>query len=932
MYCTKCGAKIEEGTKFCPQCGAPVTGSEKKSETGANKSTAASSTKGGNPKVFAAAAALIILCVITLPKLFGGSKKASSASEAKLTTISEAFTENTAIDENASVQETVSLSDGASSQSESVDSISSTADFTAYAVTDSEASGTTPDNAEYNDSTGEEIVDEHETASDLDAATIAAYANFETVLNSQEDDVSYLQTYQRLINVIRVNQTAQYDNTCFGLYYIDADAIPELIIGTNEQYAGLSLDSDAYEAAYIGFTVRDGKVVQFLNATAQQSYYFYLIPYENYFYIGFNACICKLGNNSSEAEFIKERDAYSSDPVDHLPFAATGLNTAPSETRIMFLTLQGMLNCMDISEDYEPTEYILRSWDDKDEYDALRAEFLETYADVWENIPTLIADYSSQSDSEEGETEYSMDDLLEIGEDLNEAYQTFSNEFPGAADAVAVEAGLELGTNYLEFSAIRGVTNYLLGDSETASDLRSAAFGVLYALAMNALENRPKTAPSNSLYPVAVSENYALVTTLGGMESALKAYRTLEGYTLVSDALNEQIDRAPYASATASAMYAALGVYEYRWSVQKKAYLATADGIELNRRLLYCNEYFIIDKDDHVCASFFLGDKNADSEPDYASINDYGDISLAADGDSGCIILDKDGNVLFESTVDEAAVNNVCYFSVNPSRNVLRLTSGSSFEDGDYNVLELVHADGAADEIIKARNINVHNPYESKDYYYVDYQPLGSDTKEEKYIDMATGELITENEYLSIRNNSQEETEQTLPDWANALEKAAVVNDEYIMDYDHNKLCTYAGEEVADLSAGHGVEELYYNEDLDSYWIVTWSGYFYILDKNMQKTFEPIQIGQDVEYEFSQYGLFADSKDEEEAMLLYDSTGKDVLRFPGLEISTGWFSKDWRDTDWICGSKYIGWVNLHTQEYLYMSFGTENSVRILLPG
>ena len=135
-----------------------------------------------------------------------------------------------------------------------------------------------------------------------------------------------------------------------------------------------------------------------------------------------------------------------------------------------------------------------------------------------------------------------------------------------------------------------------------------------------------------------------------------------------------------------------------------------------------------------------------------------------------------------------------------------------------------------------------------------------------------------------------------------------------------------------------------------NYWIVTNSGWYYVLNDSFEQTLEPVKFEETESYLLTGYGLLiAKNKDysldtvtyddfmesymnsfmpdeteeetNDERFALYDATGEVVLEVPG---SVSIYNNQSDDLDhFIFGDAWVGWVNLKTRESMILDLPDE---------
>ena len=156
------------------------------------------------------------------------------------------------------------------------------------------------------------------------------------------------------------------------------------------------------------------------------------------------------------------------------------------------------------------------------------------------------------------------------------------------------------------------------------------------------------------------------------------------------------------------------------------------------------------------------------------------------------------------------------------------------------------------------------------------------------------------------------------------------------------------GKKAASVDAGRGVKDIIYENG--NYWIVTNSGWYYVLNDSFEQTLEPVKFEETESYLLTGYGLLiAKNKDysldtvtyddfmesymnsfmpdeteeetNDERFALYDATGEVVLEVPG---SVSIYNNQSDDLDhFIFGDAWVGWVNLKTRESMILDLPDE---------
>ena len=357
--------------------------------------------------------------------------------------------------------------------------------------------------------------------------------------------------------------------------------------------------------------------------------------------------------------------------------------------------------------------------------------------------------------------------------------------------------------------------------------------------------------------------------------------------------------------------------------------------------------YSIIDKDDNVSGSFLAARDDL-----YASLNADGmcSIWLYETGDSikyewgrifddSCrfhIIMDKEGKILFQNDAEAAEDGSrSTYSDITPSGNVYKKTFLSDYEHGDYQVLEYVQTDGKSKKLLEGGYINMHKLVaetgDLMDPFYIPGQGVSNyyeyecgyadndSTCVSGVLDLTTGELITKEEYeerTTVEKEQAQDTEAEMPELETAesvIENATMLNEDYVLY--GNAIYDRSGKVAAELTEGLGVRDILSCDG--KYWIVTESGWYYVLDDKFQKIAEPVEIPEEADYELTKYGLLAAGYAEDEEgsgygyTYLYDESGTmTALSEKSKNINVQGFLLD--------GGK-SGCINLNTKKVVLLS-------------
>ena len=140
------------------------------------------------------------------------------------------------------------------------------------------------------------------------------------------------------------------------------------------------------------------------------------------------------------------------------------------------------------------------------------------------------------------------------------------------------------------------------------------------------------------------------------------------------------------------------------------------------------------------------------------------------------------------------------------------------------------------------------------------------------------------------------------------------LNEQYVIN--NSIIYDNSGNEVKKLEDGRGVQGILYTNN--QYWIVTNSGWYYILDDNFTEVLKPVELPTDMTFHLTQYGLLIETWKENEdegrqqVVYLYNEKGEVVLEMSNVTIKTDLHG-------FILGNEKTGWTNLHTKKLMLVS-------------
>ena len=615
-----------------------------------------------------------------------------------------------------------------------------------------------------------------------------------------------------------------------------------------------------------------------------------------------------------------------------------------------------------------------------------------------------------------------FDEYGELKEDFKNAlgtteefYQALNELDPNLKNVVSDEIAFEYGNTPLEYYLINKGVGTVLADNDTGRELRSmieqAGLALAESFTIWAMESS-QTTRKDAVMPVAVSNEYALVRSLGNINEMLEEIEIDSCYRIAKKVFDERQKAIGYFDESVeeylitsgqepfevqklgennkgrqkaisearkewndalyewkSAFLNNLGIkgkdaellikasnqndeydYEeyheiygyYEDEMDGESYAGDDEETENINPSGYQYVYSIIDKNGKVYGSFLSAYSVAT-----ALINDDGMCSFTAYEDEYYydsvihhVIIDKDANVLFRNGEENG--NSIVYDEVTPSGNVLKKTMKSDFEHGDYEVLEFVKQDGSAKKLMEGGYVNL-SPMNEEEYsfgflmesekhcsdYYIFHCGYEDDRTSDTdgVIDMKTGKLITGDEYEEMLKKLNDQKLASFgvdvdmeplggDDEDNPLKHGMRINDSYVIYQDI--VYDNSGKKVKELNAGRGVKNILYADGY--YWIVSNSGWYYVLDDDFKQILEPVKFDDDIRYSLTGYGLMVESvikNDEfysgETKFTLYDEKGNAAIELQG-EINL-----DGNTYGFIFGNEKVGWVNLNTKEMMLIT-------------
>lgn len=615
-----------------------------------------------------------------------------------------------------------------------------------------------------------------------------------------------------------------------------------------------------------------------------------------------------------------------------------------------------------------------------------------------EQIEELEDIYNTSYEDEKSALKYYIPAYIESYDEygnIKEAFQELSgvtenfldavNEYdPNLKNIVAEDAGTRFGNSPLESYFIEKGVSAVLSDSEFGKEVRSmmenVVLGTAESLFIWALDSGKEDAiRKDAMIPVDAEGDYALVRSYGSIGGMLDQLEINSGYSIAKQALEERLEIIEneyslmpddFWSEDIEETFNAYKISEnyqgrrnalsqeieewdeaaYQWKsdfltrigiTDVDAILQNDENTEYAQEMMSKFVYSIVDKEGKVYSSFLVandslgGTINADGMCSVWNGSMYGGFDKLSDERIPHVIMDKEGNILFENDTEDG--EGSIFYEVTPSGNVLKKTFKSDFDHGDYQVLEFVKPDGTSKKLMEGEYIylekkvvGVKPGYRAKNYctdYYAYTCGYSDDSSSETtgVIDMSTGKLLTNNEYEELERTELKKiagTEGKMDDFGIEVEnnpEGIRMNEDYVICGD--SVYDNSGKIVKELDQGRGVKDILYGSS--RYWIVTESGYYYVLDENFSEILEPVKLPDQDSYTMTEYGvLVTESREDEDGygvnvLYLYDESGEATELF---EVSSDLYVNGFMAhcEDWS-GQAHTAGVNLYSKETVMLS-------------
>lgn len=511
-------------------------------------------------------------------------------------------------------------------------------------------------------------------------------------------------------------------------------------------------------------------------------------------------------------------------------------------------------------------------------------EYKENYNYVFDHQSEIVAAYYQESSAELANN---------IKGTLNAVRDIVAAVDPKIIDMIAMDAAVDNADSFLGMHLIYSGVNAYFSDSELGRGLRDVSESLILSAVANSYGTGAKAVRKDSLAFCASSMDYALMQTKGTINEIVTQMSVDSGYTSAIPALDwyyneifelqsqdimDDIEIMWNGNGDQEAVQIKWDAFRGRmdaaqdckqsWNTALKewtgAFLHDA-GIDTDVDALTVEDankriYALFDRTGKQHGAFTASDLTNVTILDDGSVIYQEGLNLE---NANLIKRDIDGNVLASYlNVNLKGYNSLSSYSRLAScGNVLRRTTRSDFEIGDYQVLELVRPDGSAETICEVKTLEGVNPVTNhyylgpgrnnigwipeqmpcSDFFAIECAALeGGHLKQ--IIDMRTGKTYTTSEYIDqFGDNTQNGT---------------YLNDQYVIDseykvYDKDDMST----PVVELSDGGGVSRMFYSEESDQYWVISQTRYYYRLDNNFHRIAEPIKLPDNRLYDFCPFGL-----------------------------------------------------------------------------
>ena len=557
------------------------------------------------------------------------------------------------------------------------------------------------------------------------------------------------------------------------------------------------------------------------------------------------------------------------------------------------------------------------------------------YRDILENMEAIIASYWADGD----QIDKMFDSMRGTTEQFHDALRQLD---PEIYDVLSDTAAEEAGHNALDSHLIKKGVDAYFSDSEIGRELRVAGETLVLGIMEGLFRYGEDNVRKDLLVALSVNEKYALMRTHGTLANLLEQIRDDSGYNMAIPALKANYDDLfeYYGLNITEEMNIVFNGREGAEEIQEKWDM-------LNGRLHALEDSITIwEKNMEEWTAAFYADLGL--SPSQVNGNEKVYCMMDRDGCQHCFFVEgdisgfrmnPDGRFSYRKgsqTYMRDHDGMILYalegeFAFSPCGNAFRTTKEEDFQNGRYQILALVRPDGSAQEICRGYDLIVYdcgraskpNGFQNANwntgsdggslFWAVEYRTLGEKNRVETVVNAKTGRTMSRAAF-----DEADGAEQI----AERNRDFTVINDRYVLKYDTWDLCDGDGIAVLNLADGQGVNSMYYAEESDRYWILSKSGYYYVLDGSLERIREPMKL-DGAFWAFTPYGAVLTEGGEcklydEEGNCLYAFPGNTLWGFIGGKVKSTWWELD------LDSRQHDMSYNLNTKEQMFLTFpGTD---------
>ena len=558
------------------------------------------------------------------------------------------------------------------------------------------------------------------------------------------------------------------------------------------------------------------------------------------------------------------------------------------------------------------------------------AIYQEAYLDMLANLDVVIASYWENGD----EIDRMFDSMRGTTEQFHDALRQLDPEIYDVLSDTAAEEG---GHNALDSHLIKKGVDAYFSDSEIGRELRAAGETLFLGIMKSLWRYGEDSMRQDLLVALSVDGKYALMRTHGTVADLLEQIRDDSGYHMASTALKAYYDELfeYYGWNITEEMNIVFNGRDGAEEIQEKwdrlngRLHALEDGMALWDRDMerwtdaFYNDlglakenvsgaervYCVVDRDERLCC-FFVEEGLSGFR-----IHADGRFSYRREGET--VFCDHDGIVVWRGDGT---------FSFSRCGNAFRVTERNDFQNGSYQVVELIRPDGSTIEICRGYDVGVYDckraaPLDGyrndgwntgtvggSDYWAVEYRTLGDWTEVNAVVNARTGRMMDRRAFDEWYGEEQdrENARETVP-----------INDWYALNDRTWDLCDREGNPVKNLGDGQGVASMFWSAESGRYWVRSNTGYFYVLDGSLDTVAGPMQLPGDFNA-FTPYGVLMREEGENR---LYDEAGNLLYAYPGTTLwgfLGGVTKSPWGYLD-VDSRQHDMSYNLNTKEQMFLT-------------